>query len=317
MTLRDSIIFKLEKEKNNFVSGQDIADELGVSRNAVSKCISALKSEGYLIESVNNSGHRLLESSDVISEYGIRAHLGEEYKAEIRVFKTIDSTNSEAKRAVANGLTEDAIFVADRQTLGRGRRGRSFYSPDKSGLYFTAVLHPDASLSDSVGITAAAAVVVTRLIEEITKKHPLIKWVNDIFIGNKKVCGILTEAVSDFESNRVQAVIVGIGINLTTEDFPEEISSIAGSVGSINRCYLAAELFKRLNAACKTIKDRSFMEDYCDYSLVIGKEVRFAKNGVEYAGIALGIQEDGSLVVKTQNGVMKLDSGEISVKLDI
>lgn len=317
MTLRDKIIYKLEKERGNFISGQELAVEFGVSRNAVSKCINSLRSDGYLIESVNNSGHRLSENNDVLSEFGVRAYLSDRENTEVHFFKTIDSTNNEAKRAVASGLNCDAIFIADRQTAGRGRRGRDFYSPEKSGLYFTAVLHPDASLSDSVGITAAAAVVVTALISEITKKHPLIKWVNDIFIDGRKVCGILTEAISDFETNRVQAVIIGIGINLTTSDFPKELADIAGSVGGINRCYLAAELFKRLKTTVESISDRSFMNDYVKYSLVIGKEVRFTKNGVDYTATAKEILEDGSLSVITSSGQpMRLDSGEISVKLD-
>jgi len=317
MTLRDNIIYQLEKKRGSFISGQEIAKSAGVSRNAVSKAIHSLKNEGFLIESVNNSGHRLLENSDILSEFGIRAFLNDSVDLEIKTFKTIDSTNNEAKRAIAEGMTKDGIFVADQQSSGRGRRGRSFYSPEKSGLYFTAVLHPDVSLSDSVGITALTAVVVADVISEITKKHPQIKWVNDIFIDNKKVCGILTEAVSDFEANRVEAVIVGIGINLTTDLFPEEISEIAGSVGSINRCYLTAEIFKRLKTGCESLADRKFMDDYRKYSLVIGKEVEFSRNGRDYIATARDISNDGSLLVITKDGEeIALNGGEISVKLN-
>ncbi len=317
MTLRDNIIYQLEKNRGNFISGQEIAKSAGVSRNAVSKCINSLKNEGFLIESVNNSGHRLLENSDVISEYGIRAFLEDGEDLEIMVFKSIDSTNNEAKREIANGLTKDAVFVANEQTSGRGRRGKNFYSPEKSGLYFTAVLHPEATLNDSVGITALTAVIVADVIAEITKKHPKIKWVNDIFIDNKKVCGILTEAVSDFEANRVQAVIVGIGINLTTHIFPDEICDIAGSVGEINRCYLAAEIFKRLKAGCESLGERKFMDDYRKYSLVIGNEVEFSRNGRDYIATARDISDDGSLLVTTEDGEeIALNSGEISVRLN-
>ncbi len=317
MTLRDNIIYQLEKNRGNFISGQEIAKSAGVSRNAVSKTINSLKNDGFLIESVNNSGHRLLENSDVVSEFGIRAFLDNSDDLEIRTFKTIDSTNNEAKRAIADGMTTDGIFVADQQTSGRGRRGKSFYSPEKSGLYFTAVLHPEATLSDSVGITALTAIVVADVIGEVTKKHPKIKWVNDIFIDNKKVCGILTEAVSDFEANRVQAIIVGIGINLTTHLFPDEISEIAGSVGSINRCFLAAEIFKRLKAGCENLVERKFMDDYRKYSLVIGKEVEFSQNGINYIATAKDISDDGSLLVITHEGKeIALNSGEISVRLN-
>ncbi len=317
MTLKDNIIYQLEKQRGNFISGQEIAKSAGVSRNAVSKCINSLKSEGFLIESVNNCGHRLLENSNILSEYGIKAFLDNCDDLEIKVFKTIDSTNNEAKRAIANGLTSDAIFVSDHQTSGRGRRGRSFFSPEKSGLYFTAVLHPDASLEDSVGITAATAVVIADILSEITKNHPKIKWVNDIFVDNKKVCGILTEAVSDFESNRVQAVIIGIGINLTTSLFPDELSEIAGSVGEINRCYMAAEIYKRLKAVCANLATRSFMDDYRKYSLVIGKEVDFCRNGINYTAKAKNILDDGSLLVITDRGEeIALNGGEISVRLN-
>lgn len=317
MNLRDKIIYKLEKERGNFISGQDLAIEFGVSRNAISKCINALREDGFLIESINNAGHRLSKDSDVLSEFGIRAHFDESDDVFIKVFKTIDSTNNEAKRAVANGLTQDGIFVAEQQTAGRGRRGRDFYSPEKSGLYFTAVLHPDVTLADSVGITAATAVEVVNIISEATKKHPLIKWVNDVYIDNRKVCGILTEAISDFETNRIQAVIIGIGINLTTTLFPEELTDIAASVGEINRCYLAAEIFKRLKKRCDDLESKDYMDDYRKYSLVLGKKVSFLRNGTQYTATAKSISDDGSLLVITDDGEeMMLNSGEISVRLD-
>ncbi len=214
-------------------------------------------------------------------------------------------------------MTSDAIFLADEQTSGRGRRGRSFYSPKASGLYFSCVLHPTTSLTESTLLTAAASVAVCRVIEKATKKHPRIKWVNDIFIDSKKVCGILTEAVSDFESGRVQAVIVGIGINLTTSDFPEEISQIATSVGqSINRNYLSAEIFKELKAFCSALPEKGFMEEYRNRSLVLGQTVYFTRNGTDYTAKAEEILDDGSLAVITdKNERIVLQSGEISIKL--
>ncbi len=316
MTLRDSIISMLETHKGEYISGQSIADALSVSRSAVSKCINSLKNEGFDIKSVNNLGHCLDTNCDIISSAGILSHIEDE-NIEVRVFKTIDSTNSEAKRAITNGLTADAIFIADEQTSGRGRRGRSFYSPKTSGLYFSCVLHPTVSLAESTLLTAAAAVAVCESIEEITKKHPKIKWVNDIFIDRKKVCGILTEAVSDFESGRVQAVIVGIGINLTTEYFPDEINQIAASVGqNINRNYLSAIVFKKLKAFCDSLPEKGFMEEYRKRSLVLGETVYFTRNGIDYTAKAEEILDDGGLAVTTDdNERIVLQSGEISVKL--
>jgi BirA family biotin operon repressor/biotin-[acetyl-CoA-carboxylase] ligase len=186
MNLRDNIIYLLEKNKGKFVSGQEIAEQFNVSRSAVAKSIATLKSEGYNITSVNNLGHCLELSCDILSEQGIKANL--ECNADVIVYDIIDSTNNEAKRICADGNTNDVIIAANGQTDGRGRRGKSFYSPQKSGLYFSIILHPEIELSDATGITAAAAVAVSQVINETTKKDPKIKWVNDVFIENKKVC---------------------------------------------------------------------------------------------------------------------------------
>lgn len=315
MSLRDNIIYLLEKNKGKFVSGQEIAECFNVSRSAVAKSIATLKSEGYRINSVNNSGHCLDLACDILSVQGIKANLTAE--AEVIVYDVIGSTNNEAKRICADGITHDVIIASNCQTDGRGRRGKSFYSPSKSGLYFSIILHPEITLSDATGITAAAAVAVSQVIAEATKKDPKIKWVNDVFIDNKKVCGILTEAVTDFETMNLQSVIVGIGINITTEDFPDEIKEIATSVGSeLNRCEIVAKIFSKLKAFCDNLPDRSFMDDYRRLSLVIGRNVSFIKNGVNHTAKAENILDDGSLVVITEKGEeMLLNSGEISIKL--
>ena len=316
LTLRDKIIYALISRRGEFISGQEIARGESVSRSAVAKCINSLKDEGFDITSVNNLGHKLNSSAGVLSEGAVRAYLKDD-EIDIRIFQTIDSTNTEAKRAIANGLTSDALFVANEQTAGRGRRGRSFYSPKEDGIYFSCVLHPEVSLADSTAITSAAAVAVCQALEATTKKHPLIKWVNDIFIDNYKVCGILTEAISDFESGRVDAVIVGIGINLTTEIFPEELKGIAASVGvKLDRCALVADIYSRLSALCDTLPEKKFMDKYREYSLVLGKAVYFSRNGTDYQAKAVAINDNGELEVVIGSGEkMILNSGEISVKL--
>ena len=315
MTLRDNILYILEQQRGNYVSGQDIARVCGVSRSAVAKAIGLLKQEGFIISSVKNLGHCLENGCNALSEYGIKAYLPKE-GIEVKVFDSIDSTNSEAKRAVSAGLNSDGIFVADSQTAGRGRRGKDFYSPTGTGLYFTAVLHPEVSLTDATSITSAAAVAVAKILEQETKKDPKIKWVNDIFIDNKKVCGILTEAVSDLESNTVQAIIIGVGINLTTKEFPEDIKDIAAAAGKINRNRLSARIFEELSRLCYALPCKDFMEDYRKYSLVTGKTVYFCKNGNNYSAIAKSITDNGELLVVTPEGEeMLLNSGEISVKL--
>ncbi len=317
MTLRDKTVLLLEKNKGNFVSGQEIAKAAGVSRSAVAKCINSLKNDGYDIKSVNNLGHCLDSKSDVLSASGILAFLNDDTDTEIEVFDTIDSTNSEAKRKCIEPFHNDKIIAANRQSAGRGRSGKSFYSPDKSGVYFSIILHPDVSLSDATGITSAAAVAVADILTEATKKDPKIKWVNDIFIDDKKVCGILTEAISDFESGRVEAVIIGIGINLTTDNFPSEIKEIAGAVGSsLNRNELIAKIYKRVKSLCENLSEKRFMNDYRKYSSVIGRTVRFTRNGVDFTAKAENINDNGELIVTLENGETEiLNSGEISIKL--
>lgn len=317
MTLREQTLLILEQNKGRFVSGQEIAEKAGVSRSAIAKCVASLKAEGFRIQSVNNQGHMLEPENDILSESGIKARLSGEDSTDVHVFKCIDSTNSEAKRRIAEGYEADAIYASEEQSAGRGRRGKSFFSPKTSGIYFSAVLHPNATLSDSTAITSAAAVAVCDAIAEFTNKKPMIKWVNDIFIDNKKVCGILTEAVSDLESGRVQAVIVGIGINVTTSDFPDELNGIAGSIGKgIDRCALIADIYKRLKDFADRLPSREFMNAYREHSLVIGRDITFTRNGASYTARGSNIHDDGSLEVMTSDGeTMLLNSGEISIKL--
>lgn len=251
-----------------------------------------------------------------LSKTKIEEYLSNCGNTQVFVFESIDSTNSEAKRRINEGFASDGIFVAEHQTKGRGRQGKSFFSPAESGIYFTAVLHPNTSIEDTVGMTAAAAVVVTDVLERITNKHPMIKWVNDIFIDGKKVCGILAEAVSDFESNINKAVIVGIGINLTTDAFPEEISQTAGNIGTMpDKNLLSAELFMGLKAICSDLTERRFMDTYRNRSMVLGKTVTFSRNDIDYYATALDILKDGSLKVITDRGEeLLLNSGEISIR---
>lgn len=315
MTLREQIIELLEENIGAYVSGEEMAKRFSVSRAAVSKCIDRLKKEGYDIISANRSGHCLRTGGNVLSDTRIRAFIDDK-DAEITIFQATDSTSTQAKKALSDGLASNAIFAAVEQTNGRGRFGKSFFSPKSTGLYFSIVLHPDAPLRDSVAITAAAAVAVCEVIESATKKHPQIKWVNDIFISDKKVCGILTEAISDFESGRVQSVIVGIGINLTTEQFPEEIRDIAASVGErLDKNRFIAETFNRLKAYCECIEDKQFMQKYRDRSYVLGRCITFNRNGRDYVATAQSISDDGALSVITDEGEeMLLQSGEISIK---
>lgn len=317
MNSKEQILTYLFSNPGKFVSGQEIADSLGISRNAVSKNIISLRNDGYDISAVNRLGYSISES-ELLSAGAIRAYLPQDLReTEIICLSSIDSTNNEAKKLVSAGSKNDLLVVADEQTGGRGRNGHSFYSPSGSGLYLTAVLHPSVGLADSVALTTAAAVSVAKTIKELTGKEPAVKWVNDVYLDGKKVCGILTEALGDLESMSLNAVIVGIGINVSDNAFPPELSGIAGSLSCPPeiRSRLAAGIYKRLHSLCALLPDRSYMDDYRAYSFVPGKRISFTRDGKEIFAEALHIEDDGGLRVLTESGKEEiLRSGEISVR---
>ena len=232
MAIKNEIALMLEQSRGTAVSGQELADRLGVSRAAVWKAVKQLQDEGYSISAGTNRGYMLESGSDVLTAEGIRLHLTEKYRGiPVEVFRSASSTNTEAKAAALRGMPHGTLIAANEQTAGRGRFGKPFYSPANTGLYMSVLLKPQKPLSDCMGITMAAACAIIDSLESVCGVHAGIKWVNDIFCSGRKVSGILTEAMSDFESGMAESVIVGIGVNISTEKFPEEISGIAGSVG--------------------------------------------------------------------------------------
>ncbi len=234
----------------------------------------------------------------------------EKLNVDILHFDCIDSTNLEAKRQIKSGAKLPLVIVADGQTAGKGRMGRTFYSPDNTGLYMSFIYEPKTDLSDSVTVTSAAAVAVVRAIEELTNLKPQIKWVNDIYIEGKKVCGILTEAVTAEKT----AIIVGIGVNITTDDFPDEIKNTAISLNiAVDKFALLKKIVKHLSELIDGLPYGTFLPEYKTKSMVIGKEVYFIKNGETKEGVAVDINRDGALIVKTADGIVNLSTGEISL----
>lgn len=263
------------------------------------------------------------------------------YFASVRVYEEIDSTNNEAKRRLDRDSDRITLYVTDCQTAGRGRRGHDFYSPKGSGLYFTLTLPLCSDPADVQILTCVAAVAVCEAIGSLSDVCPQIKWVNDVYLGGKKVCGILTELLSD-EQNRPASVIVGIGINLTTVHFPAEFAARAGSVGDIDPNRLCAAVVNRLIAMYAAINNSNFelksennsyselncrnnskfelkpclnsiLEKYKQLNFCIGKRVQYTDARGGHTAEAVDIAPDGSLIVE-ENGVRKaLHSGEISI----
>ncbi len=319
MSIKSRILEVLEKNRSQAISGQELADHLSVSRAAVWKAIQSLKEEGYQIEATTNKGYQLLDNNDILSGEGIKAFLLPEYRNNsIIVYKKIDSTNLQGKKTAATGVENGTVILAEEQTEGRGRLGRSFFSPADTGIYMSIILKPQKSLNDFLLITVAAAVGVCRVIKKLTNKEPKIKWVNDIFLDNKKVCGILTEAVSNFEIGMVESVILGIGLNVKTDEnqFPEELRKIAGSLfpEGITRNQIAAEIINEIMNLSENLEDQSLIEEYKEYSLVLGKIISYNKNGNLYSAKAIDINNQGNLVVENEQGeVSIIQSGEVTI----
>ncbi len=319
MTIKNEVLSVLEQNRNAVISGQMLAEKLNVSRSAIWKAIKSLQADGYKIYATTNKGYQLDINSDLMSAAGIRAFLSEQNKnCQIFVYKTLDSTNSEAKRLALGGAQHGTIIVAEEQTAGRGRVGKTFFSPPKTGIYMSFILRPQVDINDSQLVTVYAAVSVCKVVERLTGLCPQIKWVNDIYLNGKKICGILTEAISDFESGSIESIIVGVGINFSTkqDDFPLELRNIAGSLFAtgISRNKFAAALIDEIMAHGDFLFQSNLVELYKERSLMLGREIICQKNGLTVCGTVLDINEKGNLVVKTKPGQIDvLHSGEVKI----
>ena len=324
MSVKESVLKILEENRETSISGEELAKYLSVSRAAVWKAINALRGEGYNITAVTNRGYQLTKDNDLLSAEGIKIFLNPKYNENyIRVYKTIDSTKQEAKKFLMDDdIPHGTVLLSEEQTAGRGRFQRKFFSPSNNGIYMSVILRPNIELSKAIHITTSAAVSICRAIENLTNKRPKIKWVNDIFLDEKKICGILTEASGNFESGRVENVVVGIGINFKTKeaDFPDDIKDVAGSIfegeePNITRNQLVAEILNELLYMCDNLEDKSIMQEYKVLSFVLGKKVSFLKNNRLNKAKAVDISDEGALVVQYENGDLDyLNSGEVSIK---
>ena len=225
-----------------------------------------------------------------------------------------DSTNLYAKRRINSGESLPFYVTAKTQTNGRGRLSSSFYSPKDTGLYLSVAI-PYSEDFNIVSLTTKSAVAVTKILEKHTEKQIGIKWVNDIFIDSRKVCGILAEAVNSVETGKIIAVVVGIGINLTTTDFPAEIKSSAGSLGTdIPKEILADEIVTQI---FKLISDNNsnYIDYYKSHSAVLGKKIYYFENEVKHEATAIDIDLNGGLVINENGTVKTLSTGEITVRI--
>lgn len=329
------------------MSGQDLCERFGVSRTAVWKAVESLKAEGYPVVAVRNRGYKLLETSvDVYSLQELKTRIHTKWVGKNALFfEEIGSTNIEAKVQAENGAEEGLLVVADQQTRGRGRRGRSWESPKGINIYFSLMLKPQIHPNQAPMITLLMALAVAKGMERMqvdlqesgldnSKLHREnknasgigIKWPNDIVIHGKKVCGMLTEM--SLEQDFIQNVVIGTGINVKRQSFPEEIAKTAISLEeawnvTIPRCQLIGyimEVFEEIYEDFLKVGNLSCIKDsYEQYLVNNNQEVRVLDPAGEYEGIARGINEEGELLVEvaTANGARELRevyAGEVSVR---
>ena len=319
MTTKERVIDLFRSNSGSFYSGEEIAAKLGLSRAAVWKTVKRLREEGYPILGVTKKGYCMEKGSDILSESAVRQYLdGCKDIYEINIIDTAGSTNDIVKAKAEDGVPEGFTVISNEQTSGKGRFGRSFFSPHNTGIYMSILLRPENKpLSYGNNITTIAAAAACEAIESISGKKTDIKWVNDIYIEGKKVCGILTEGAFDLESGMFKYAVVGIGINLYVpySGFPESIAGRAGAV------------FERIEDDSKNRLVASFLESFYNYysgrksehiktyrsrCFVIGKNIEIINGNVKTRGVVKDIDDECRLMVKTESGdIITFSSGEI------
>lgn len=315
-------ILKMLRETDSYVSGQELCNKFGVSRTAVWKAINQLKENGYEIEAVQNKGYHLLSAPDIMDKTELESiHATEWAGCEIYYFDSIDSTNTKAKELAEEGHPSGTLVVADRQTAGKGRRGRSWESPTGIGIFMTLMLKPEINPNNASMLTLVAAMATTRAIRRVTGVPAMIKWPNDIVMNGKKVCGILTEMSAQFDY--INHIVIGIGINVHNEDFPEEIAKTASSLylesgQHIHRASLIEaflEEFEDVYAEYLKTEDMEGLQKEYDAMLVNrGRQVRVLDPREPFEGKAMGITKKGELIVDTWESRKLVSSGEVSVR---
>ena len=323
MSVKDEVLKELENNKGDYISGGQLADNLGVSRNSVWKAIKALEKSGYEINAIPNKGYCLAEKNDILSSYSIKQHLKNPH-LDISVFSSVTSTNTILKEMAEQGAKEGTVIIAEEQTAGRGRTGKQFYSPKGPRIYISILLRPDIPAEESLFLTTSAAVATARAIEDVSDKRALIKWVNDIYLEDKKTCGILTEGAFNVETGKLDYAIVGIGINVCIPDggFPDNIKDIATAIfdkqtDSINkRSILIANLLDYFMEYYKDFKSKSYVKEYIERSMIIGKTITVIEGSKTSVAKAIDIDKNCRLKVQFEDGTTKwLSSGEVSTKI--
>ena len=314
-------ILQLLKEKNDFVSGQALCERFNVSRTAVWKAINSLKETGYVIESVTNKGYKLVSSPDIVNEAEIKSNLKTSLIGkEIIVLESVGSTNDYIKEN-AQKLMDGTVVTTREQTKGKGRLGRVWKNKKDDDISFSFILRPELSPMEVSAITPLCGLAVAKGLNEYFDFDAKIKWPNDIIVGNKKICGMLTEMSCEFD--RLEYLVVGIGVNVMSKAFPEEIahkatSCVLQSDKEINKNQLLAVILKQIEDILLGGNyrfNKENLEEYKAYCATLGRKVTFTRRGESVEGVATDINNDGELVVTLpDNTTETVFSGEVTAQ---
>ena len=320
--MRSQILHLLKKANHKFLSGEELAETLKVSRTAIWKHIKALRDNGYDIESIPRNGYRLLNSPDLLSGEEIQPALETKILgSEIKYFDTIDSTNTQAKR-IANNVPDGTIVISEEQDGGRGRLSRSFFSPKYKGIWFSVILKPNFLPQEAPKCTLMAAVAITKAIEEIANVKVGIKWPNDILYNGKKLVGILTEM--NAEMDRINYIVIGMGINvnIASDEMPDDIKDIATSISQIaghevSRLGLLTKILYHLEQLYIISQNEGFaaiFDEWRKYSITLNQNIRVIGTNEVLEGIAVDIDEDGALLVNIDGQIKRVLAGDVSIR---
>ena len=310
------------RETDGYVSGQELCERFGVSRTAVWKAINRLKSEGYEIQAVQNRGYRIISTPDILSENELKSILKTSWLGSTIYYEPVmESTNTKAMQLAEEGAPHGSLIVTDRQKNGRGRRGRKWETPPGSAIAMSFLLRPELRPENASMLTLVTAMAVVRGIEDICDLKVGIKWPNDIIVGNKKVCGILTEMSAQIDY--INHIVIGIGINVQVEEFPEEIQDMATSLvkeagKQINRAALIERICEYFEAYyerfIQTEDLSAIASEYNAHLINLNQSVKVLDPKNPYEGKARGITPRGELVVDTWKSRKLVSSGEVSVR---
>ena len=328
MTTKQQVLELLKQNGNLFLSGQEIAEKIFVSRAAVWKAIKSLEKEGYVIDAVTNKGYRLKQKLESMNADNLQAELLAHglHNFELFYYDNVESTNESAKSYSSTNYGKPALFVADSQSKGKGRRGRDFFSPSGTGLYMSLLVYPDTTPEQATLFTCMMADCVCEAIKEVTGIETQIKWVNDIYYNDRKIAGILTEGMTSMEDGKLSFLVIGVGINLFMpyEGFPTEISKTAGylldTMDADIRGKLCAYIVKKFMDYYNNPDDLSYISGYKNKSMLIGKYVKLLtptheekKSSKGYA-LVTGIDDNCHLQIEYEDGAKaSLSYGEVSV----